>query len=51
TAQVDGEAVMLELAALIKQSRTMVPTSLFSKVMNVEVSFDAETGHVMVASK
>jgi LysM repeat protein len=51
TAKVDGEAVMLELAALIKKSRTMVPTSLFSKVMNVEVSFDPETGHIMVASR
>lgn len=51
TALIDGQSVLMELAALIKDSRTMVPTSLFAKTLDVEVRFDPETGSIMIASK
>ncbi len=48
TAKVNGMDFRLEMAPFITQGRSIVPLSFISEALNVDVDFDAATGHVLI---
>ncbi len=51
TATVNNAAVALDAAPYVNQGRTMVPLSFLKAAMDVDVQYDAATGHLLVTSK
>ncbi|GIV02242.1 MAG: hypothetical protein KatS3mg015_1072 [Fimbriimonadales bacterium] len=47
-ATVDGKPVQLEYPAFIKRGRTIIPLSFVREALDVEVSYDKGTGHVLI---
>ncbi|HMS55721.1 MAG TPA: stalk domain-containing protein [Fimbriimonadaceae bacterium] len=50
-AKVNSIPVELELAPFIERGRTVVPLSFLQKSLNVDVTYDPATGHVVITSK
>ncbi|MBS1708632.1 MAG: hypothetical protein JSS65_07920 [Armatimonadetes bacterium] len=51
TAKVNGVDFRLEMAPFITHGRSIVPLSFISEALNVDVDYDAQTGHVLVRRK
>ncbi len=49
-AQVNGEAQTLSLAPYIKQGRTMVPLQFVADTLNVTITFNPDTGQIVISS-
>ncbi|MEZ0327571.1 MAG: stalk domain-containing protein [Fimbriimonas sp.] len=49
-ALVNDLSVSLERPAYLERGRTIVPLSFLRDVLNVEIEFDKETGHVLITS-
>lgn len=49
-ARVNNLPVDMELAAFIERGRTIVPLSFLRDSLDVEIEFDAKTGHVLITS-
>lgn len=47
-ARIDGRAIQLERPAFIKRGRTIIPLSFVRDALDVEVSYDRSTGHVLI---
>ncbi len=50
-ARVNKINVSLEMAPFIERGRTIVPLSFIREGLNVDVQYDAATGHVLITSK
>jgi hypothetical protein len=50
SATVNELAVTLERPAYLERGRTIVPLSFLRDVLNVEIEYDKETGHVLITS-
>lgn len=50
-AHVNGEPRSLVLAPFIKQGRTMVPLQFLADALNVTISFNPQSGHLVISSK
>lgn len=49
-AHVNNLPVTMEIAAFLERGRTIVPLSFLRDSLDVEVEFDAKTGHVLITS-
>jgi hypothetical protein len=49
-AQVNGQTKTLELAPFIKQGRTMVPLQFIADTLNVTISFNPDSGQIVISS-
>jgi hypothetical protein len=49
-ATVNDLTIRLEKAPYLERGRTIVPLSFFREVLNVEIEFDKDTGHVLITS-
>jgi hypothetical protein len=50
-ALVNDRTIEMELAAFLDRGRTIVPLSFIRNTLDVEVEYDAETGHVLITNK
>lgn len=50
-AKVNAKTVRMETAPYLEKGRTMVPVSFIQEAMNVNVSYDPSTGHLLIESK
>ncbi len=49
-ARINNLPVEMELAAFLERGRTMVPLSFLRDTLDVNIEFDAQTGHVLITS-
>jgi hypothetical protein len=49
-AQVNGEARTLELAPFIRRGRTMVPLQFIADTLNVTITFNPDSGQIVISS-
>jgi hypothetical protein len=47
---VNGQTQRLEIAPFVKQGRTMVPLQFIADVLDINISFDARTGQILISS-
>ncbi|MDI9636749.1 stalk domain-containing protein [Kamptonema cortianum] len=50
-ADVNGLKMMMEMAPYIERGRSIVPLSFMSQALNVNITYDPNTGHVLILSK
>mgnify|MGYP005842452335 FL=1 len=48
--QVNGETRVLQMAPYIKQGRTMVPLQFIAEALDVKITFDSQSGQILIAS-
>lgn len=48
--QVNGETKVLEIAPYIKQGRTMIPLQFIAETLDVAITFDSQTGNILICS-
>lgn len=48
--EVNGETRVLEMAPYIKQGRTMVPLQFIAEALDVHITFDSQSGQILIAS-
>jgi len=48
--QVNGVTKVLEVAPYIKQGRTMIPLQFIAETLDVAITFDSQTGNILIAS-
>jgi len=51
TANINGESTQLKTAPYISQNRTMIPVGFLPLALNVSVSYDPASGHLLIDSK
>jgi hypothetical protein len=51
TAHINGEATTLKTAPYLSQNRTMIPVGFLPLALNVSVSYDPASGHLLINSK
>lgn len=49
-AKVNGESVQLEVAPFIEKGRSIIPLSFLTVALNLDIQYDANTGHVLIQS-
>ena len=49
--KIDAQSIALEIAPYIQNGRTIVPLSFIREALNVDVDYDANSGHVLITSK
>jgi hypothetical protein len=47
-AKVNGQSVFLETAPFIEKGRSIVPLSFMTQALNLNIQYDANTGHVLI---